>query len=68
MPSPPTSPLSPVVTEGDEPNEDRAEPALSDQQQAAMQQEEKVLSQQIENLQKEKSVSISLSVSLLVRF
>ncbi|XP_060770576.1 unconventional myosin-IXAb isoform X2 [Neoarius graeffei] len=53
-PSPPTSPLSPVVTEGDEPNEDRAGSALSDQQQTAMQQEEKVLSQQIENLQKEK--------------
>ncbi|MCI4381971.1 hypothetical protein PGIGA_G00258110 [Pangasianodon gigas] len=53
-PSSPTSPLSPVITEGDGPNEDRAESGLSEQQQAAMQQEEKVLSQQIENLQKEK--------------
>ncbi|XP_053497500.1 unconventional myosin-IXAb isoform X3 [Ictalurus furcatus] len=58
-PSPPTSPLSPVVTEGvpnvpNVPNEDRAESGMSEQQQAAMQQEEKVLSQQIENLQKEK--------------
>lgn len=53
-PSPPTSPLSPVVTEGEGPNEDKAESGLSEQQQAAMQQEEKVLSQQIEHLQKEK--------------
>ncbi|KAF4081495.1 hypothetical protein AMELA_G00161930 [Ameiurus melas] len=58
-PSPPTSPLSPVVTEGvpnvpNVPNEDRADSGLSEQQQAAMQQEEKVLSQQIEHLQKEK--------------
>ncbi|XP_026774406.3 unconventional myosin-IXAb isoform X4 [Pangasianodon hypophthalmus] len=53
-PPSPTSPLSPVITEGDGPNEDRAESGLSEQQQAAMQQEEKVLSQQIENLQKEK--------------
>lgn len=63
MPSPPTSPVSPVVTEGGRPNEDTAESGLSDQQQAAMQQEEKVLSQQIENLQKEKSVSLPHSIS-----
>lgn len=53
-----------MVTEGDGPTEDRVETGLSDQQQAAMQQEEKVLSQQIENLQKEKSVSLSLSLTL----
>ncbi|XP_060743517.1 unconventional myosin-IXAb isoform X2 [Tachysurus vachellii] len=51
-PSPPTSPLSPVVSE--EPVEDKTEAGLSDQQQTALQQEEQVLSQQIENLQKEK--------------
>uniref|UniRef100_A0A671LQL3 Unconventional myosin-IXa-like n=1 Tax=Sinocyclocheilus anshuiensis TaxID=1608454 RepID=A0A671LQL3_9TELE len=50
----PSPPLSPRAAEGAEPGEEGAESALSEQQQAAMQQEEKVLSQQIENLQKEK--------------
>ncbi|KAI4877297.1 hypothetical protein NFI96_011846 [Prochilodus magdalenae] len=53
-PSPPMSPLSPVVTEGEGPDDEGVESGLNDQQQAAMQQEEKVLTQQIENLQKEK--------------
>ncbi|XP_046714950.1 unconventional myosin-IXAb isoform X1 [Silurus meridionalis] len=53
-PSPATSPLSPTINEGEGPIEDRAESGPNEQQQAAMQQEEKVLSQQIENLQKEK--------------
>ncbi|XP_058263727.1 unconventional myosin-IXAb isoform X2 [Hemibagrus wyckioides] len=53
-PSPPTSPLSPVVNEGDGAAEDKVEAGMNEQQQAALQQEEKVLSQQIENLQKEK--------------
>ncbi|XP_026057844.1 unconventional myosin-IXAb isoform X3 [Carassius auratus] len=49
-PSPPLSPRA----EREEPDEEGAEPGLSEQQQAAMQQEENVLTQQIENLQKEK--------------
>ncbi|XP_036432235.1 unconventional myosin-IXAb isoform X3 [Colossoma macropomum] len=53
-PSPPMSPRSPLVTEGEGPDEEGVEPGLSEQQQAAMQQEEKVLTRQIENLQKEK--------------
>ena len=54
------SPLSAVVTEGEGPDDEGVESGLNDQQQAAMQQEEKVLTQQIENLQKEKSVFSSL--------
>ncbi|XP_039503928.1 unconventional myosin-IXAb isoform X2 [Pimephales promelas] len=50
----PSPPLSPRMTEGEEPSEEGAESGLSEQQQAAMQQEEKVLTMQIENLQKEK--------------
>ncbi|XP_026856772.2 unconventional myosin-IXAb isoform X2 [Electrophorus electricus] len=53
-PSPPTSPQSPTATEGEGPDDEGVDTGLSDQQQAAMQQEEKVLTQQIENLQKEK--------------
>ncbi|XP_072528322.1 unconventional myosin-IXAb isoform X7 [Salminus brasiliensis] len=53
-PSPPMSPRSPVVTEAEGPDDEGVESSLSDQQQAAMQQEEKVLTQQIESLQKEK--------------
>uniref|UniRef100_A0A9J8ACX1 Myosin IXAb n=1 Tax=Cyprinus carpio carpio TaxID=630221 RepID=A0A9J8ACX1_CYPCA len=49
-PSPPLSPRA----EREEPGEEGAESGLSEQQQAAMQQEENVLTQQIENLQKEK--------------
>ncbi|XP_067311383.1 unconventional myosin-IXAa isoform X4 [Pseudorasbora parva] len=59
-PSPPVSPRSPIVPElmqesGDE-DERKAskEPDVSEQQQVAMQQEEKVLTEQIESLQKEK--------------
>ncbi|XP_061077056.1 unconventional myosin-IXAa-like isoform X1 [Conger conger] len=56
-PSPPISPRLPSVTDvveesaGEEAGED---PALSEQQQVAMQQEERVLTEQIESLQKEK--------------
>ncbi|XP_058622310.1 unconventional myosin-IXAb isoform X2 [Onychostoma macrolepis] len=50
----PSPPLSPRAAEREEPGEEGAESGLSEQQQAAMQQEEKVLTQQIENLQKEK--------------
>ncbi|XP_066523093.1 unconventional myosin-IXAb isoform X2 [Hoplias malabaricus] len=53
-PSPPMSPRTPMVTEGEGPKEEGVESGVSEQQQAAMQQEEKVLTQQIENLQKEK--------------
>uniref|UniRef100_A0AAR2JDQ5 Myosin IXA n=1 Tax=Pygocentrus nattereri TaxID=42514 RepID=A0AAR2JDQ5_PYGNA len=53
-PSPPMSPRSPLVTEGEGPDDEGVESGLSEQQQAAMQQEEKVLTRQIENLQKEK--------------
>uniref|UniRef100_A0A3Q3FWG0 Myosin IXA n=1 Tax=Labrus bergylta TaxID=56723 RepID=A0A3Q3FWG0_9LABR len=58
-PSPPVSPRLPyvpdaVITESD--GEDRADslPEISEHQQAAMQQEERVLTEQIESLQKEK--------------
>ncbi|CAJ1049288.1 unconventional myosin-IXAa [Xyrichtys novacula] len=58
-PSPPVSPRLPfvpdaVITESD--GEERADsfPEISEHQQAAMQQEERVLTEQIENLQKEK--------------
>ncbi|XP_067256324.1 unconventional myosin-IXAa isoform X5 [Chanodichthys erythropterus] len=56
-PSPPVSPRSPTVPElmqesGDE--EAGKDPEVSEQQQVAMQQEEKVLTEQIESLQKEK--------------
>uniref|UniRef100_A0A8B9LI16 Myosin IXAb n=1 Tax=Astyanax mexicanus TaxID=7994 RepID=A0A8B9LI16_ASTMX len=53
-PSPPMSPRSPVVAEPEVPEDEGVESSLSDQQQAAMQQEETVLTQQIESLQKEK--------------
>ncbi|KAK5901833.1 hypothetical protein CesoFtcFv8_007152 [Champsocephalus esox] len=58
--SPPLSPqVPPVVGEGDggvaeEAAEEAAEAGLSDQQQMAMQQEERILTEQIESLQKEK--------------
>lgn len=52
-PSPPLSPMAPVEREGAG-EEAGAEPGLSEQQQAAMQQEERVLTEQIESLQKEK--------------
>ncbi|XP_056318152.1 unconventional myosin-IXAa isoform X6 [Danio aesculapii] len=56
-PSPPVSPRSPIAPEvmqdsGDE--EPGRDPEVSEQQQVAMQQEEKVLTEQIESLQKEK--------------
>uniref|UniRef100_A0A672M727 Unconventional myosin-IXa-like n=1 Tax=Sinocyclocheilus grahami TaxID=75366 RepID=A0A672M727_SINGR len=56
-PSPPVSPRSPTAPEvmqesGDE--EASRDPEVSEQQQVAMQQEEKVLTEQIESLQKEK--------------
>ncbi|XP_068078218.1 unconventional myosin-IXAa isoform X6 [Danio rerio] len=56
-PSPPTSPRSPTAPEvmqdsGEE--EPGRDPEVSEQQQVAMQQEEKVLTEQIESLQKEK--------------
>lgn len=57
-PSPPVSPrlasVADVVKE--ESDEERAEsfPEISEHQQAAMQQEERVLTEQIESLQKEK--------------
>ncbi|XP_050955133.1 unconventional myosin-IXAb isoform X3 [Labeo rohita] len=50
----PSPPLSPRAAEREEPGDEGAESGLSEQQQAAMQQEEKVLTEQIENLQKEK--------------
>ncbi|XP_067293099.1 unconventional myosin-IXAb isoform X2 [Pseudorasbora parva] len=50
----PSPPLSPRMAEREESGEEGAESGLSEQQQAAMQQEEKVLTMQIENLQKEK--------------
>ncbi|XP_030630766.1 unconventional myosin-IXAb [Chanos chanos] len=53
-PSPPMSPRSAGATDGEGPGEEGAEPGLSEQQQVAMQQEERVLTEQIENLQKEK--------------
>ncbi|KAM6973365.1 unconventional myosin-IXAb [Aplochiton taeniatus] len=53
-PSPPPSPRVPPVLEREGSVEEGAEPGLTEQQQGAMQQEEKVLTQQIESLQKEK--------------
>ncbi|XP_057185155.1 unconventional myosin-IXAb isoform X4 [Triplophysa rosa] len=50
----PSPPLSPRMAEREEPGEEGAESGMTEQQQAAMQQEERVLTQQIENLQKEK--------------
>lgn len=52
----PSPPLSPQMAEREEPGEEGAESGMTEQQQAAMQQEERVLTQQIENLQKEKLV------------
>lgn len=52
----PSPPLSPRMAEREEPGEEGAESGVTEQQQAAMQQEERVLTQQIENLQKEKLV------------
>lgn len=57
-PSPPVSPRMPPVADvvKEESDEERAEPfpEISEHQQAAMQQEERVLTEQIESLQKEK--------------
>ncbi|XP_078804583.1 unconventional myosin-IXAa isoform X6 [Oryzias latipes] len=54
--SPPLSPKGPPVVEGGTAGEeeDAAEVGLSEQQQLAMQQEERILTEQIESLQKEK--------------
>ncbi|XP_034031829.1 unconventional myosin-IXa-like isoform X3 [Thalassophryne amazonica] len=58
MSSPPLSPRAPPAVDGEgaggSAGEDAAEAGLSDQQQLAMQQEERILTEQIENLQKEK--------------
>lgn len=58
-PSPPVSPRLPSVADvviEESGDEDRADsfPEISEHQQAAMQQEERVLTEQIESLQKEK--------------
>ncbi|XP_045083104.1 unconventional myosin-IXAb isoform X3 [Coregonus clupeaformis] len=53
-PSPPLSPRAPLVVDRDSAGEEGAEPGLTEQQQAAMQQEERVLTEQIESLQREK--------------
>uniref|UniRef100_A0A674AV27 Myosin IXAb n=1 Tax=Salmo trutta TaxID=8032 RepID=A0A674AV27_SALTR len=53
-PSPPLSPRAHPVVDGDSAGEEGAEPGLTEQQQAAMQQEERVLTEQIESLQREK--------------
>ncbi|XP_066503018.1 unconventional myosin-IXAa isoform X4 [Hoplias malabaricus] len=56
-PSPPVSPRSPCAPEAmEESGEEEAgkDPEVTEQQQAAMQQEERVLTEQIESLQKEK--------------
>ncbi|KAL6106364.1 myo9a [Pungitius sinensis] len=58
-PSPPLSPRTPpvVVTDGESAGgggEDAADAALNEQQQQAMQREERILTEQIESLQKEK--------------
>jgi myosin-9 len=42
------------VVDGESAEEERAEPGLTEQQQATMQQEERVLTEQIEGLQREK--------------
>ncbi|KAL0967924.1 hypothetical protein UPYG_G00259890 [Umbra pygmaea] len=53
-PSPPLSPRSPTVVDRESVEEDSAEPGLTDQQHAAMQKEERILTEQIESLQREK--------------
>uniref|UniRef100_A0A671X7B0 Myosin IXAb n=1 Tax=Sparus aurata TaxID=8175 RepID=A0A671X7B0_SPAAU len=57
-PSPPLSPKVPPVVDGESAGggdgEDAAEVGLNEQQQLAMQQEERILTEQIESLQKEK--------------
>ncbi|XP_070302454.1 unconventional myosin-IXAa-like [Salvelinus sp. IW2-2015] len=53
-PSPPLSPRVLPVVDGESAEEERAEPGLTEQQQATMQQEERVLTEQIESLQREK--------------
>uniref|UniRef100_A0A8L0DPF7 Myosin IXAb n=1 Tax=Oncorhynchus mykiss TaxID=8022 RepID=A0A8L0DPF7_ONCMY len=53
-PSPPLSPRVLPVVDGESAEEERAEPGLTEQQQATMQQEERVLTEQIEGLQREK--------------
>jgi len=59
-PSPPVSPRLPSVTDvvmeesGGEEGGPGVEPEVSEHQQAVMQQEERVLTEQIESLQKEK--------------
>lgn len=55
------------MAEREESGEEGAESGLSEQQQAAMQQEEKVLTMQIENLQKEKLVN-TFCVMIIVYF
>ncbi|XP_052321367.1 unconventional myosin-IXAb isoform X4 [Oncorhynchus keta] len=52
-PSPPLSPRA-VPVDRDSAGDEGAEPGLTEQQQAAMQQEERVLTEQIESLQREK--------------
>ncbi|XP_026166425.1 unconventional myosin-IXAb-like isoform X3 [Mastacembelus armatus] len=57
MPSPPLSPRASPVVDGESAGgggEDVAEAGLNEQQQLAMQQEERILTEQIESLQKEK--------------
>ncbi|XP_017292504.1 unconventional myosin-IXAb isoform X3 [Kryptolebias marmoratus] len=61
VPSPPLSPKAPSVGEGESAgggggggDEDAAEAGLNEQQRLAMQQEEQILTEQIESLQKEK--------------
>lgn len=58
--SPPLSPKGPPVVEGGTAGEeeDAAEVGLSEQQQLAMQQEERILTEQIESLQKEKYAAL----------
>uniref|UniRef100_A0AAZ3QNA4 Myosin IXAb n=1 Tax=Oncorhynchus tshawytscha TaxID=74940 RepID=A0AAZ3QNA4_ONCTS len=53
-PSPPLSPRVLPVVDGESAEEEKAEPGLTEQQQATMQQEERVLTEQIEGLQREK--------------
>ncbi|XP_041705844.2 unconventional myosin-IXAa [Coregonus clupeaformis] len=53
-PSPPLSPRVLPVVDGESAEEGRAEPGLTEQQQATLQQEERVLTEQIESLQREK--------------
>lgn len=77
-PSPPLSPRAPHVVDGDTAGEsagggggggieDGAEAGLSEQQQMAMQQDERILTEQIERLQKEKyAVLLSLKLCFLL--